>query len=100
MCGFVKRIFVSTMKFFGCNLSIVNPSEYVSMNNQECKVRPEIVNINSNEPIFYPFSIKTSKCSGSCNNANDPYTKLCLPDVAKNINIKVFNLMSRMKQDT
>ena len=40
---------------------------YISMNNQECKVRPQIVNLNSNEPVFFPFSIKTIKCSGSCN---------------------------------
>ena len=65
------------------------------MNNQECKVRPEIVNINSNEPLFYPFSIETSKCSGSCNNINDSYVKLCVEDIVKNLNIKVFNLMSR-----
>ena len=68
------------------------------MNNQECKVRREIVNVNSNKPVFYPFSIKTSKCSGSCNNINDPYAKLCVPDVVKNINIKVFNLMSRTNE--
>ena len=60
-----------------------NPLSCISMNNQACKVRPEIINIKSNEPIFYPFSIKTSKCSGSCNNINDPYTKICVPDVAK-----------------
>ena len=64
------------------------------MTNQECKVRPEIVNVNSNEPLFYPFSIKTNKCSGSCNNINDPYAKMCVPDVAKNLNVKLFNLMS------
>ena len=98
MFGFVKRIFVLTMMFFGCNLSSVNPSECVSMNNEECKVRPEIVNVNSNEPIFYPFSIKTSTCSGSWNNMNNPYAKLCIPDVVKNINIKVFNLMSRTNE--
>ena len=92
----MKRISVSTMMFFfGCNLSCVNPLERVSMNNQECKVRPEIVNINSNKPIFYPFSINTSKCSGSCNNVNDPYSKLWVPDVVKNINIKNFNLILR-----
>ena len=84
MFGFVKQIFVSTMMLFGCNLSSVNPLECVSMNNQECKVRPDIVNVNSNEPVFYPFSIKTSKYSGSCNNINDPYPKLCVPDVLKN----------------
>ena len=46
------------------------------MNNQEFKVGPEIVNVNSNEPVFYPFNIKTSKCSGSCNNINDPYAEV------------------------
>ena len=39
----------------------------ISMNNQECKVRPENINVNCNEPVLYPFSIKTSKCSGSYN---------------------------------
>ena len=47
------------------------------MSNQPCKARPEIVNVNSNNPIFYPFSIKTSKLSGNCNNINDPYAKMC-----------------------
>ena len=98
MFGFVKRIFVSTMMFFGCNLSSVNPLECVSMNNQECKVRPEIVNVNSDEPVFYPFSIKTSIYSGNCNNISDPYAKLCVPDVVKNMNIKVFSLMSRTNE--
>ena len=79
--------------FFGCNLSSINPLKCVSMNNQEFKVRPEIVNVNSDELVFFPFSIKTSKCSGSCNNINDPYAKLCVSDVVKNINIKLFNLM-------
>ena len=63
--------------------------------NQECKVRPEIINVNSDEPVFYPFSIKTTKCSGSCNNINDTYAKICVSDVAKNLNVKVFSLMSR-----
>ena len=83
--------------FFG-SLSHVNPLEYVSMNNQEFKVRPEIVNVNSNEPLFYLFSIKTSKCNGTCNNINDPYAKLCVPAVVKNLNIKGFNLMSRTNE--
>ena len=53
------------------------------MNNLECKIRPEIVTVNSNEPSFYPFSIKTGKCSGTCNNINNPYAKSCVPDVVK-----------------
>ena len=84
--------------FFGCNISGVNslnavPLKCISMNNQECKVRPEIININSNEPTFYPYSIKVNKCSHSCNNINDPYAKLCVPDIVSNISIKVFKLM-------
>ena len=85
MFGFVKRIFFSEMMFFYCNLSSVNPLECLSMNNQECKVRPEVVNDNSKEPVFFPFSIKTSKCSGSCNNINDLYAKFCVSDVVKNL---------------
>ena len=68
------------------------------MNNQACKVRPEIINLNSNEPVFYPFNTKTSKYSGSCNNINDPYAKICVPDVIKDLNVKVFNLMSRTNE--
>ena len=97
MFKLIKQIFVSTLMFFG-SLSSVNPLECVSINNQECKVRPEIINVNSNEPLFYPFSIKTSKCSGSCNNINDPYAKLCVRDIVKDLNIKVFNLMSRTNE--
>ena len=69
--------------FFGCNLSSVNPLKCISMNNQECKLRPQIANVNSDEPVLFPLSIKTSKCSGSCNNINDPHAKLCIPDVVK-----------------
>ena len=68
------------------------------MNNQLCKARPEIVNINSNNPVFYPFSIKTSKCSGNCNNINYPFAKICVPDVVKDLNVKVFNLISRTNE--
>ena len=52
------------MMFFGCNLPSVNSLKCISMNNQECKVRPQIVNVNSEEPVFFPISIKTSKYSG------------------------------------
>ena len=66
-----------------------------STNNKECKIRLEMININSSALSFYPYSIKVNKCSGSCNNINDPYAKFCVPDIVKNINVKVFNLMSR-----
>ena len=68
------------------------------MNNQDCKTRTKIIDINNNEPAFYPFSIKVNKCSGICNNINNLYAKLCVPDVVKNIKVKLFNLMSWSNQ--
>ena len=93
MFGFSKKCFLTGLAFL-FTLTSVNLLSCISMNNQECKVRPQIVNVNSDEPVFYPFSIKTSKCSGSCNNINNPCAKLCVPDVVKNLNVKVFNLVS------
>ena len=76
MLGFIKRYFFTGLAFLS-TLTNVNLLSCISRNNQECKVRPQIVNVNSDEPVFYPFSIETSKCSGSCNNINDLYAKLC-----------------------
>ena len=47
---------------------------------------------------FIKNSIKTSKCSGTCNNINNPYAKLRVPNVIENLNVKVFNLMSRTNE--
>ena len=75
-----------------------NSLSCISINNQECKSRPQVINVNGDEPVFFPFSIKTSKCSGSCNNIIYPYAKICVSDVIKNLNVKVFNLMSRTNE--
>ena len=48
--------------------------------------------------LFFPFSIETSKCSGSCNNMNYPHAKICVPDIVKNLNVKVFSLISRTNE--
>ena len=66
------------------------------MTNQECKVRSGTFNINSDEPVFCPFRIKASKCSRSCTDINDPYAKMCVPNIVKNLN--VFNIMSRTNE--
>ena len=92
---FEKQTFISAMMLFSYYLPSANSLSLISTSNQPRKARPEIINTNTNNPIFYPFSIKTSKCSGNCNNINDPYTNICVPDVVKNLNVKIFNLMSR-----
>ena len=60
-----------------------NTLKSVSMNNQDCKIRSAKIDINSNEPTFYPYSIEVNKCSGSYNNINDSYSKF-----KRNIHIK------------
>ena len=95
MFKFLKQTFILAMMFFSCNLTSVNSLSCISMKNQACKVRPEIINVNSVEPVFYPFSIKASKCGGSCNNTNNPYAKTCVPDVVKKL--ECYSVQSNVK---
>ena len=97
MFDFVKKCFFTDLAILSTLIS-VNLLSCISMNNQECKVRPQIVYVNSNEPVFFPFSIKASKCSGSCNTINHLYAKICLSAVVENLNAKVFNLISRTNE--
>ena len=94
---FAKKVFLTGFTILS-GFTNANSLSCISMNNQACKARPEIINVNSNNPVFYPFSIKTSKCSGNCNNINDLYAKICVPDIVKDLNVKVFNLMSRTNE--
>ena len=95
--GFVKKVFFIGLKALS-GFGNANSLSCISMNNQECKTRPQVINVNGDEPEFFPFGIKTSQCSGSCNNINYPYAKSCVPDVLKNLNAKAFNLMSRTNE--
>ena len=78
------------------DISHANSFKCMSMINQKCISRPKIIDINANKPAFYPYSIKVNTCSESWSNINDPYIKLCVPDITKNI--KVFNLMARIDE--
>ena len=90
------KIFRFAKKLFFVGLTILsdltNPNSLscISVNNQEFKTRPQVLNVNGNEPVFFPFSIETNKCNGSCNSINYPYAKICVPDVVKNLNVKKY----------
>ena len=62
------------------------------LKNQECKVRKVVLD---NDYMTFPYKIKVDKCVGSCNDAENPYFKVCLPDVVKNISVKSLDLISR-----
>ena len=93
MLIFIKKIFYIASLCLSSLVSVI-PLRCISLKNQECKVRSKIADINSNNPIFYPFSVKINKYSGNCNNINNPYAKICVPDTVKDLNVRVFNLMS------
>ena len=103
MFRFINKMFIAKinsipLSFVGCGALNSIPLKCVSMNNQEFKVRPAIVNINSNETLLYPYSFLVKKCSGSCNGSNNSYAKLCVPAVVKDMNIRVFKLLSKTKE--
>ena len=78
MIQFIKKVFFTGLTVLSSvNLLTITPLRCISTTNQECKVRPEIVNVNSDELVFYPFSIKTNKCIASCKNISDSYAKMC-----------------------
>ena len=87
MFGFIKNVFIAAVTVLS-----VNSLECVSMNNQDCKARPKIID------VFYPYSIKVNKCSGNCGSMNNSYAKICIPDIITSINVKVFNLMQRVNE--
>ena len=68
----------------------------MSIKNQECKVREVIIN---NGYMIFPYSIKVNKCNGNCNNISNPYSRVCIPNIIKNVTLKVFDLISsKIKQ--
>ena len=92
---FAKKVLFIGLTILSNFTNANSPLSCISMKNQECKTRPQVINVNGDEPMFFPFSTERSKCSGSCNNINYLYAKICVPDIVKNLNVKVFNLMSR-----
>ena len=94
MFGFIKKLFFTAMTLLSFNVLSVNSLECISMKNQECKVRPKIIN----NDLFYPFSIRLNKCSGNCNSIHDPHFKECVPNIIKNMNLKVFDMVSWSNQ--
>ena len=94
MFEFIKKVFFAGLTI----LSSVNPLstaqlKFVSITNQQYKVRPKIVNVNSVEPVFYPFSIKQVNAVVVVTISYYSYVKMCVPDVLKNLNVKVLNLI-------
>ena len=67
----------------------------VLLDNWLCQARPALLNINSNEPLYYTFTVKYG---GSCNTIDDPYARVCVPNKVKNMKEKVFHLILNVNE--
>ena len=78
----------------------VKTLECVSLINQKCMPRPKILDVNEGvgEALFYPYNVLVNKCSGSCNTLDNPIAKLCVPNIIKRINMKVYNFLMRLNE--
>ena len=74
--------------------------ECVSVVNQKCMSRPKMLDVNEGigEALFYPYNVLVNKCSGSCNTLDNPMSKICVPKIIKNVNIKIYNLLIRLNE--
>ena len=92
MFNFIKKVLILVLVSAANLLVLSNAStKYMSLKNQECNLREEVVN---NKYMALPYKIKGNKCSGSCNNITNPYSRMCIPDIVKNITVKMFDLMT------
>ena len=74
--------------------------ECVSVVTRKCMPRPKILDVNEGvgEALFYPYNVLVNKCSGSCDTINNPMAKLCVLNIIKRINMKVYNFLMRLNE--
>ena len=78
----------------------VNTLECLTLINRECMPRPKTLNVNEgiSEALFYPYNVLVNKCSGSCDTLDDPMSKICVPKIIKNVNMKIYNFLMRLNE--
>ena len=63
-------------------------------------VRPKILGVSEGigEALLYPYNVLVNKCSGSCNTLDDPMANMCVPNIIKRVNMKVYNFSMRLNE--
>ena len=82
------------------NVLKVNTLECLSVVNQKCIPRPKIFDVNEGvgEALFYLYNVLVNKRSGSCDTLDDPMAKLCVPNIIKRVNMKVYHFLMRLNE--
>ena len=83
------------------NLFKTKALECLSVMYQKCMPRPKILDVNEGvgEALFYPYNVLVNKYSGSCDTLDDPMAKMCVPNVIKSVNMKVYNFLMRLNEN-
>ena len=92
MFSLIKQVSVILLSFnsFLARVAKVQ-TKYLSLNHKPCMSRPTLTDLNPVELKCYLFMISSDKCNGSC---NDLSPKICVPKKTKEINFKVFNMIT------
>ena len=91
MFRFFEEVFIRLLSLsFGKSLAS-DGIKFISLSNQPCQSRSKF-GIISNEPLYYPFTVSVNKCVGSCNNFDDSYVRLCVPNDFKNMSLKLLKI--------
>ena len=64
--------------------------------------RPKILDVNEGvgEALFYLYNVLVNKFSGSCNTLDDPMAEMCVPNIIKNVNMKVYKFFDEVKRNS
>ena len=94
MFRLVKQVFIVLLSF---RRSLA--TKCVSFNNEPCMIRPTLVDLNRVDLKYYPFIISLDKRTGSCKSVDETSTRICVSSKTKDVNGKVFNIVTNKNED-
>ena len=91
--------------FIGLLTSIVNASNHskcVSLDNQQCKTQPTLINFHPNKYRqglrYYPFTVDLDRRIESCNTLDDLSNREIVPSKTGDLNLHVFNFITGINE--
>ena len=91
--------------FIGLLISIVNASNHIKcvlLSNQKCITQPTLIILPPNEYTqefhYYPFTVKSKRCVGSCNTLNGLFNEVCVPNKTEDLNLSMFNMITGISE--
>ena len=101
MYGIIKKMFVVLL---ANTVNASNHTKCVFLGNQKCEIQPTFINLHLNEYSqefhFYPFTVKSGKCVGSCNTLNDLSNKVCVPNKTEDFDLNMCNMITGINEST